>query len=67
MSYMIWPWYRIRQLERELEAERMKFAAIGVALDGNFKGCRKEWQSPELHQILTLRQQVQHTPSQSDG
>jgi hypothetical protein len=32
----------------------MQLAAITVAAEGNFKGCRKEWQSDALDSVLSL-------------
>lgn len=55
---MIWPWSRIRQLELALETERMKLVAVSVAAEGNFSGCRPEWQSPALQDVLALRKRL---------
>lgn len=56
---MIWPFSQLRQLRLALETERMKLAAVSVAATGNFHGCRPEWQSPALQDVLTLRRKLE--------
>lgn len=44
----------VRALEDELERERMRLAACGVAALGYFDGCKPEYQSGSLHDVLRL-------------
>lgn len=44
----------VRRLEDELETERMRLAACGVAALGYFEGCKPEYQSASLHEVLRL-------------
>jgi hypothetical protein len=44
----------VRQLENDLELERMRLAACGVAALGYFDGCNKEYESASLHDVLRL-------------
>lgn len=49
---------RVRQLEEELEIERMRLAACGVAALGWFDGCKPEYESASLHDVLRLRSYI---------
>lgn len=47
----------IERLRAELDRERMRLAACGVAALGYFKGCQPEYESASLHDILRLYQE----------
>jgi hypothetical protein len=53
------PWDEIARLRLENERLRMQLAAISVAAEGNFRGCRTEWESAALQDVLALRQQLE--------
>jgi hypothetical protein len=44
----------VRSLEDDLERERMRLAACGVAALGYFDGCKKEYDSASLQDVLRL-------------
>jgi len=46
---------RIEELERQLETERIRLAACGAAALGYFDGCKDEYKSASLDDILRLR------------
>jgi hypothetical protein len=46
----------IRDLQTELETERMRLAACGVAALGYFEGCNDEYRSASLEDVLQLRE-----------
>ena len=49
---------RIKKLETELECERMRLAACGTAALGYFDGCKDEYRSASLDDVLRLREQL---------
>jgi len=44
----------VRQLEEELERERLRLAACGVAALGYFDGCKPEYDSGSLQDVIRL-------------
>jgi hypothetical protein len=46
------------ELEHQLEVERMRLAAVGMAALGCFDGCADEYQSATLQDVLALRQKL---------
>ena len=48
----------IKSLENELEIERMRLAACGVAALGYFDGCHPDYDSASLRDVLRLRAEV---------
>ena len=44
----------VRSLEDELERERMRLTACGVAALGYFEGCNKEYDSASLQDVIRL-------------
>lgn len=46
---------KIESLEKELEIERMRVVACGVAAQGHFTGCLREYRSASLDDVLQLR------------
>jgi hypothetical protein len=46
---------RVKKLEAELEIERGRLAACGVAALGYFDGCQDEYRSASLEDVLKLR------------
>jgi hypothetical protein len=46
---------RIEKLEAELERERMRLAGCGVAALGYFEGCRDDYKSASLDDVLRLK------------
>lgn len=56
----------VRHLENELERERLRLAACGVAALGYFDGCAPEYESASLRDVLRLRAQINNQePAQS--
>lgn len=49
---------RIKELEAELERERLRLAACGSAALGYFDGCKDEYKSASLDDVLRLREQL---------
>ena len=49
----------LNSTKEELETERMRLAGCGVAALGYFEGCRDEYKSSSLDDVLRLRQQLQ--------
>jgi hypothetical protein len=49
---------RVNTLESQLECERMRLAACGVAALGYFEGCAEEYKSASLSDVLRLREEV---------
>jgi len=49
---------KIDRLESELERERMRLAACGVAARGYFDGCKDEYYSASLADVLALRKKA---------
>ena len=49
---------RIAELEAELERERMRLAACGSAALGYFDGCKDEYKSASLDDVLRLREKL---------
>jgi hypothetical protein len=45
----------IQRLKSELETERLRLAACGVAALGYFEGCKDEYRSASLEDVLRLR------------
>lgn len=45
----------IESLRQQLETERMRLAACGVAALGYFNGCADEYKSASLEDVLRLR------------
>lgn len=52
-------WSDFDALAAELETERGRLAACGVAALGYFKGCAPEYDSASLQDVLKLRRRVQ--------
>jgi DNA repair exonuclease SbcCD ATPase subunit len=50
---------RVKELEQELERERMRLAACGVAALGYFDGCAEEYKSASLNDVLKLSEREQ--------
>jgi hypothetical protein len=50
---------RIAKLEDELETERLRLAACGTAALGYFNGCKDEYKSASLDDVLKLRADYQ--------
>lgn len=48
-------YHRCSELKKELEVERMRLAACGVAALGYFNGCAKEYESSSLYDVMELR------------
>ena len=48
----------IAALRQQLETERMRLAACGTAALGYFDGCKDEYKSASLDDVLRLRQQL---------
>lgn len=46
------------KLRKELEIERMRLAACGVAALGYFTGCAEEYKSASLTDVLRLRERI---------
>jgi hypothetical protein len=46
----------VRRIEDELEVERMRLAACGVAALGYFTDCQDRYKSASLCDVLTLRE-----------
>lgn len=46
---------KIESLEKELEIERMRVVACGVAAQGHFEDCLDEYKSASLDDVLQLR------------
>lgn len=59
-----------RPAEDELERERIRLAACGVAALGYYKGCAPEYDSASLQDVLRLRAKVEalleNPPTQPD-
>ncbi len=49
---------RIAELEAELERERVRLAACGSAALGYFEGCKDEYRSASLDDVLRLRDEL---------
>ena len=49
---------RARELEKELETERMRLAGCGVAAIGYFTECADEYKSASLDDVLRLYQEA---------
>ena len=49
---------RARELEKELETERMRLAGCGVAALGYFTECADEYKSASLNDVLRLYQEA---------
>lgn len=50
---------RIEALETELETERLRLAACGAAALGYFQGCKDEYRSAALEDVLRLRKDAE--------
>lgn len=50
---------KIETLEKELEIERMRVVACGVAAQGHFMGCLREYRSASLDDVLQLRKEYE--------
>ena len=55
---------KLEMSERELERERMRLAACGVAALGYFNGCAKEYTSASLDDVLSLRAKIEAVEAQ---
>jgi hypothetical protein len=55
----IWPWTELKRLRLEVETLKMQLAAVDMAAVGEFRGCREEWRSPALENVLELRRIVE--------
>ena len=55
----IWPWTELKRLRLEVETLKMQLAAVDMAAMGKFQGCREEWRSPALENVLELRNIVE--------
>lgn len=51
------------EIEKDLEIERMRLAACGVAALGYFEGCAKEYQSASLTDVIALRKRFEASES----
>lgn len=49
---------RIAELERQLENERVRLSACGSAALGYFEGCKDEYKSASLDDVLRLRERA---------
>ncbi len=49
---------RITELERQLENERVRLSACGSAALGYFEGCKDEYKSASLDDVLRLRERA---------
>lgn len=49
---------RIKELEAELDRERIRLAACGSAALGYFEGCKDVYRSASLDDVLCLREQL---------
>ena len=50
---------KLEAAEKEVEIERMRLAACGVAALGYFKGCAEEYISASLNEVLALRARIE--------
>jgi len=50
---------RLDAAEKEVEIERMRLAACGVAALGYFEGCAEEYISASLNDVLALRAKIE--------
>lgn len=50
---------RLEAAEGELETERMRLAACGIAALGYFEGCTKKYTSASLDDVLNLRKRLE--------
>lgn len=50
---------KLESLEKELEIERMLVVACGVAAQGHFTGCLREYRSASLDDVLQLRKEYE--------
>lgn len=57
---------RLEAAEGELETERMRLAACGVAALGYFEGCAKEYMSASLDDVLALRKHLEAAEKERD-
>ena len=58
---------RLEAAENELETERMRLAACGVAALGYFDGCAKEYTSASLDHVLNLRKRLEAAEKERDA
>lgn len=58
---------RLEAAERELETERMRLVACGVAALGYFEGCTKEYTSASLDDVLNLRKRLEAAERERDA
>jgi DNA repair ATPase RecN len=56
----------IAALRQQLETERMRLAACGTAALGYFDGCKDEYKSASLDDVLRLRQQLAECERERD-
>lgn len=56
----------IEYLRQQLETERMRLAACGTAALGYFDGCKDEYKSASLDDVLRLRQQLAECERERD-
>ena len=56
----------ISALRQQLETERMRLAACGTAALGYFDGCKDEYKSASLDDVLRLRQQLAECERERD-
>lgn len=54
-------------LRQQLETERMRLAACGTAALGYFDGCKDEYKSASLDDVLRLRQQLAECERERDN
>ena len=57
---------RLEEAEGELETERMRLAACGIAALGYFEGCAKKYTSTSLDDVLNLSKRLEAAEKERD-
>lgn len=61
------PWCKVGAKDHELEIERNRLAACGVAALGYFTGCADQYKSASLHDVLQLRRETERLRAAQTG